>query len=86
MLCCLQSISEGKEIALPESFPEAADTLCSMNGAVAVRYAANPTNSAQFEARRTASKNPFVRDAILALSMVLRYLSENRLTLAAAII
>lgn len=85
MLCCLKAIEDGSEIILPENFPSAADKLCESHGVKVRRYKNNPTNREQFEVRKEASKCAFVRDGILALSMILTYLSESKMTLQAAL-
>lgn len=85
MLCCLKAIADGNEIVLPENFPSAADRLCESHGVTVKRYQNNPVSRSQFEIRREAAQCAFVRDGILALSILLNYLSENKMTLQAAL-
>ena len=86
ILIAIMSVYEkGGEIALPFSFPRAADIIAEKFGKPLHRFYASSMDNRDLTARKIASKLPFLYDGFVLAVTVLRYLSEKKLTIPEAL-
>lgn len=82
LLCCQAVLSKEKEVALPEDAPRAAELIAQRTGGTILRDSMTQDGS---KARETALRQRFTLDGLYAAGILLEYLSNNQLTLAAAL-
>lgn len=75
---------QGKDISLPYNFPLVADDLAQRYGQSVLRYYNCSFDNSDSQARKLAGECDFVRDGIKLSLIVLKYLSENGITLKEA--
>lgn len=85
LIAAKAAMSEGNEVALPFSFPQAADYAASQYGMKIHRYYASSLDDSDREARSIAAEQPFLYDGFILAVTVLRYLAENSMTIEDAI-
>lgn len=76
---------KGGTVALPYSFPQAADLVAERYGKKILRYYASSLDDSDREARTIAAGEPFLSDGFLLAAAVLRVLSERGLTVGEAL-
>lgn len=85
LLSCQSFFQRGMDVALPYSAPALADLLAHRYGSRALRYYNCPVDNSDAEARRLAKDIIFARDALVLMSVLLKNLSERRISLAQAV-
>ena len=82
MLCCLQRFRDGKNAALPNSFPTAADRLAEEYGCKVLRWSGCPTmRENDAEARELAGECGFTSDGIKLMLGILTILQKSKKSL-----
>ncbi|MCI5905774.1 MAG: NTP transferase domain-containing protein [Oscillospiraceae bacterium] len=84
MLCCKTLFEQGRDTALPYSFPVAAERLAERYGCKVLRYSGCPGDGSDREARRLAAENGFSCDGIVLMLKTLDILSEKKQSLKEA--
>lgn len=85
MLCCLIYFKNGKDVSLPYHFPSVADTLAQAYGRKVLRYYSCSCDNSDKEARKLAQSTAFVHDGIALCTLILSYISDNKITLKQAL-
>ncbi len=85
LLAASAEMSRGNEVALPFSFPQAADYAAAQYGMKIHRYYASSLDDSDREARKIAAGQSFLSDGFLLAVSVLRFLSERSMTIEDAV-
>lgn len=80
-LACLDEMKHGRDIAVPYDAPDYLDSIADSCGRTVYRYLSAPADDSDSEARRLASKQFFVRDALFLAVKILSVIKENEQTL-----
>ncbi len=78
-------LEKGGDVALPFSFPRAADFISERYGKKIYRFFASSMDNRDLKARKIAAEQPFLFDGFVLAATVLRYLAEHSLSLKEAI-
>lgn len=85
LLAITSELINGKDVALPFSFPQAADMLALRYRKTVHRFFSSSMDNRDKTARKIASEQPILYDGFVLAVTVLRYLSENSLSLEEAL-
>lgn len=85
LLAADDAMRVGNEVALPYSFPQAADYVADRHGMKIHRFYASSLDDSDRDAREIAAEQPFLSDGFLLAVTVLRSLSERAMTIGDAI-
>lgn len=85
LICCKNLFEQGRDIALPQDFPAAAERLAEKYGRKVHRYSLCPSDRSDFSARRLALEAPFVRDGAMLMLETLSVLESRGIRLAEAV-
>lgn len=85
LLAADETMRNGGTVALPYSFPQAADLVAARYGKKILRYYASPLDDSDREARTVAAGQPFLSDGFLLAVTVLRVLADRGLTVGEAL-
>ncbi len=76
-ICCLDEMKNGRDISVPYDAPQFLDNLAAENGRRVFRYLSSPADSSDSAARRLASRQVFVRDALFLAFRLLSIIKER---------
>lgn len=76
-ICCLDEMKNGRDISVPYDAPQFLDKLAAENGRKVFRYLSSPADSSDSTARRLASRQVFVRDALFLAFRLLSIIKER---------
>lgn len=76
-ICCLDEMKNGRDISVPYDAPQFLDGLAAENGRKVFRYLSSPADSSDSTARRLASRQVFVRDALFLAFRLLSIIKER---------
>ena len=76
-VCCLDEMRKGRDISVPYDAPQFLDALAAENGRKVFRYLSSPADSSDSAARRLASRQVFVRDALFLAFRLLSIIKER---------
>ncbi|MCM1334247.1 MAG: sugar phosphate nucleotidyltransferase [Bacteroides sp.] len=85
LLAADDAMREGKEVALPYSFPQAADYVAERHGMAIRRFYASSLDDGDREAREIATEQSFLYDGFILAATVLRSLADRAMTIGDAI-
>lgn len=85
LLAADDAMKNGHSVALPYSFPQAADLVAERYGKRILRYYASSLDDSDREARTTAAGQSFLADGFILAVTVLRILGERGLTIGEAL-
>ncbi len=80
-ICCLNEMKNGRDIAVPYDAPQFLDNLAHQQGRRVFRYLSSPADKSDSAARRLASRQVFVRDALFLAVKLLSVMKEREATL-----
>lgn len=76
-ICCLDEMKNGRDISVPYDAPQFLDGLAAEYGKKVFRYLSSPADSSDSAARRLASRQVFVRDALFLAFRLLSIIKER---------
>ncbi len=85
LICCKNLFDQGRDVALPQDFPTAAERLAEKYGRRVLRYSLCPSDNSDFSARQLALETPFVRDGAMLMLETLSVLEKRGIRLAEAV-
>lgn len=85
MLAVMSKLRKGAETALPFAFPRVADVMAEQLGGKIHRFYASSMDNRDAEARRIAAEEKFLYDGFVLAVQVLKFISENKLTIPEAL-
>lgn len=82
-VCCYDEMRKGRDVAVPYSAPAYFDLLAQNCGKKVMRYLTTPADNSDASARKLASKQVFVRDALFMCAKLVSIMNERCMTLEA---
>lgn len=76
-ICCYDEMKKGKDVAVPYSAPDYLDIIAENCGKKVMRYLTTPADNSDAAARKLASKQIFVRDALFMCARIVSIMNER---------
>jgi len=80
-VCCYDEMRKGRDVAVPYDAPLYLDSVAEKLGRKVLRYLKTPADNSDASARRLASKQVFVRDALFMCAKLVSVMNERCMTL-----